>query len=255
MSLDPPRLILLHGWGMNRHIWHHIRQQLLAKCKDLQVLTPDLPGYAASDAVEQFFSVDDMARQLQPVLSEQHKNIVLGWSLGGLVAIAMSKLFPQRVQQLILVASTPKFIRSNDWPEALDEKLFHDFAHALQTDIGKTIRRFIAIQTMGSQNARKDMKQILKLIEAQGYASKATLANGLDNLLHTDYRQLLPQLPVMPQFILGEHDTLVPARSLQAYARQHQFPLTLISGAGHAPFISHPQVFVQLLLEHLNHGR
>ena len=66
---------------------------------------------------------------------------IAGWSLGGLLAQKYLERFPQRVQSLMLIASTPKFIASADWPHAMPEKTFKNFLN--QFKLIRTITKLL----------------------------------------------------------------------------------------------------------------
>jgi len=177
--------------------------------------------------------------------------------MGGLVAIELAKSFPQKISQLILVASNPKFVQSQDWPFAVEEKVFINFANDLKQNIKKTIRRFIAIQAMGSNTAKIDLKKIVGLIEQQKPAEYDTLNKGLDILLSSDLRDDLLSLSLPILMICGDKDSLVNIEGLQYITEQqtkhnqNNISLEIVSGAGHAPFISHSDIFESLIKENL----
>jgi pimeloyl-[acyl-carrier protein] methyl ester esterase len=68
--------------------------------------------------------------------------ILLGWSLGGLLAINIANKI--KVSALILVAATPKFVQTNDWVYGIDAYNFHQFSDALSLNLSKGFKRFIS---------------------------------------------------------------------------------------------------------------
>jgi pimeloyl-ACP methyl ester carboxylesterase len=71
-----------------------------------QTLAPDLRGYGAS-RVQQPFTMADHLADLQQLLDDRgiQRCVVLGWSLGGILALELALAQPHRVAGLILVAS------------------------------------------------------------------------------------------------------------------------------------------------------
>jgi pimeloyl-[acyl-carrier protein] methyl ester esterase len=248
------QLLLIHGWGMNSAVWDQLERNLQ---NTIKVIAINLPGYGLNNHSLDPYTVNSLAQSLTPHLDKAEQTIVIGWSLGGLVAIELASLFPQQICQLILVASNPKFVQAQDWLYAVEEQVFINFANELKKDIKKTIRRFIAIQAMGSNSAKADIKKISALIEQQNYANYDTLNKGLDILLSSDLRKKLLSLSLPVLMIAGNKDRLVRVEALQCLCNQkliqQQTNLTLevISGAGHAPFISHYEIFESMIRNNL----
>ncbi len=248
------QLLLIHGWGINKAIWSQLEKSL---AKDIKVICADLPGYDHSDQIPDPYSLTNLATVLSTYLDQAEETIVLGWSFGGLVAIEMAKLYSDKISRLILVASSPKFIQSADWQFAVEEQVFINFAKELKKDIKKTIKQFIAIQALGSKTAKEDIKSIYRLINQHGYANYNTLNKGLDILLTADQRSVLLSLTMPVLMIAGDRDRLMRVEAIsflskQKLNRQHNnLSVEIISGAGHAPFISHFNVFESLIRRNL----
>jgi pimeloyl-[acyl-carrier protein] methyl ester esterase len=248
------QLILIHGWGINKAIWSQLQQVLQ---DDINIIAIDLPGYGKNDHLPIPYTVKSLATTIAPYIDKAEQSIILGWSMGGLVAIELAKLYPQKISQLILVASNPKFVQAADWSFAVEKQVFINFANELKKDIKKTIRRFIAIQAMGSPTAKEDIKTIFSLIEQQPYANYDSLNKGLDILLSADQRNSLLSLTMPVLMIAGDKDSLVKVDALQYLCEQQLNPqnnnlsLQVIEGAGHAPFISHFDVFELLIRKYL----
>lgn len=241
---DKPTLVLLHGWGLNHAVW----QQLLPKLSEyFHVLTPDLPGFGLAVSYPQPYLLNDVAaivaRQI-PVGS-----LVLGWSLGGMVATQIALDFPDKVQALALVASSPCFVAKEGWP-GMAPLVLNQFAAALAKDTALTIDRFLAIQALGSETARQEIKQLKQALMSLPLPQAAALSGGLDLLAKQDLRLRLTELKMPVAGCFGRLDSLVPVAmlpELQLLLPHSTF--TLLPKASHAPFISHPLEFSQWLLD------
>ena len=112
----------------------------------------------------------------------------------------------------------------------------------------KTIERFLAIQAMGSESARDDIKQLKLLLNQYPAPKEQALSAGLDILQHDDLRAMFAQLTVPIVGIFGRLDALVPYRALKKMqALQPNFDYEVIDKASHAPFISHKEAFITAL--------
>ena len=74
-----------------------------------QTIAPDLRGYGYSQA-RQAFTMEDHLLDLEAVLDRYQVSrcLVLGWSLGGILALEMALKFPERISGLILIATAAR---------------------------------------------------------------------------------------------------------------------------------------------------
>lgn len=229
-------VVLLHGWGMNAAVW----EPLLAELADQFSLTViELPGHGASPAAIAADLAEWARRCISVAPARAHW---IGWSLGGQVALRAALDSPARVQGLSLVCATPRFVQASDWPCAMPVDTFHEFADALGRDAQATLLRFLGLQVKGAEHARETLALLRDELKQRPPASKAGLAQGLELLLHNDLRRELRNLHCPTHWLFGARDTLVP-RSLQSRLSEllPDARIEQIEGAGHAPFLSHPE--------------
>lgn len=234
-------LVLLHGWGMNKAVWQLIEPDL-AYLHQGCVRSIDLPGYGENTTAPSPYTLHDAAY----ILSEQlnPKSILMGWSLGGLFALYIAKHWPEKVAQVYLVSSTPCFAEQLPWC-GVKENVLMQFKEQLVNQREKTIARFLAIQTMGSESAKGDVKLLKKLLNNVKQPHCETLIAGLDILQNEDLRDIFSDFPVAVKAIFGRLDALVPYKAIaQMAALNKQFDYKIIDKASHAPFISHRDEFL-----------
>jgi pimeloyl-[acyl-carrier protein] methyl ester esterase len=242
-------LVLLHGWGMNAAVWEPLLPQLSA---DFAVSVIELPGHGESlKAIAA--DLAEWARSCLAVAPARAHWI--GWSLGGQVALRAALDAPARVGGLSLIAATPRFVRAADWSSAMPYESFHAFAEALGEDANATVLRFLSLQVKGAEHASETLRMLRDELAQRPAASRDGLAQGLELLLHTDLRNELANLGCPSHWLFGARDTLVPRgvggriAELLPAAR-----ISEIDGAGHAPFLSHPQACLALLRDGLGAG-
>jgi len=229
-----PNLVMLHGWSMNSAVWHDLASSL---SQNFTLYMVDLPGHGQSDWQDQDLNLDILLTNLASQLPE--KAHYLGWSLGGLISIAFADRFPERVNKLILMAATPCFVKKSDWSAAMEPKIFKEFSNNLDDNQSDTLKRFLLLQAHGSQYSRDTIKQLSAQIANQNPPHKAALQAGLELLINTDMRTQLAGLQCPVKMILGDRDTLIPKQMLiDAKQLQSRLDTTLLTGAGHAPFIA-----------------
>ncbi|WP_370280175.1 pimeloyl-ACP methyl ester esterase BioH [Pontibacterium sp.] len=243
---DKPRLVMLHGWGMNSSIW----QRVLPALEDhFSITLIDLPGLGQSPALDNL-TFDAAVDALLAVAPEQAH--WLGWSLGGQLAVAAAAKAPERVSALVMVASNPCFVARDDWASAMDTETYQGFKSALADNPAKTLTRFIMLQTQGAEAGRETLKLLKQLVKED---QPSALAPAL-TLLETDVRNALAELsmPVLLQF--GENDLLVPASAAEGCAALNPVAKTAVyGGAGHLPFISHAESWCDEVIAFLSEAR
>jgi pimeloyl-[acyl-carrier protein] methyl ester esterase len=243
-----PDLVLVHGWSMHSGVWGAFLEQLSS---EFTVQLVDLPGHGECVWKENGFELDALLFEWSNTLPE--KAIWLGWSLGGLLSIAMAERYSKQVSQLILMTATPCFVKQQDWLTAMDKAVFEQFAEQLELDAARTVERFILLQSKGAQQARDTIKA-LSVAMAKKTPLLPALKAGLDCLLNLDMRKQLAKLTCPVLAILAEKDTLIPASLAEALPTLNdQVEVELVEGAGHAPFISQPEQ-CYALVERFIHG-
>ncbi len=223
-------LVLLHGWGFNSELFNSLIDDYK---NQYRITLIDLPGHGRSANVDG--GLNKWCDEIIKILPDNP--ILLGWSLGGLLAINIAKKI--KISQLILLASTPKFIKDSDWNYGIDADNFEQFSNTLQLNLSKGLKRFISLQT----DNKAQLKSLNRSIDALP-ASPNALSQGLDILLKSDLRKLLKQLTIPVQVILGKRDTLVPVDIVKWYKAQN-ISLTLLN-TGHLPFL-HPDFELSII--------
>ena len=235
-------LVLLHGWGLNAEIWHCIREELASH---FTLHLVDLPGFGRSRGYGAL-SLDEMAQQ---VLDAAPQNAVwLGWSLGGLVASQIALSRPERVKALVTVASSPCFSAQEEWP-GIKPDVLAGFQQQLSEDFQRTVERFLALQTMGTETARQDARALKKTVLALPMPDVEVLNGGLEILKTVDLREPLCSVEMPFLRLYGYLDGLVPRKVVPMLdALWPQSESLVFAKAAHAPFISHPAEFCSALV-------
>ncbi|MCU7938478.1 MAG: alpha/beta fold hydrolase [gamma proteobacterium symbiont of Bathyaustriella thionipta] len=250
------QILFIHGWGMNSGVWQDIVEHLTRENTQISsqqlIRSVDLPGYGHSvnysiDELGGQYSSHTLAKSLEPLLAGK-QTTVIAWSMGGLAAIELLANKGLNISQLILVSSTPRFVQAQDWPDAVEAKVFEAFSKSLMNDNHATLKHFLAIQALGSRTAREDIKTLQKQLFLRGEPDSDALKSGLNILLTEDKRAQLQGITDTPiTLISGMKDTLVAHQGQKQLAEQKNIALISIPRAGHAPFISHPEEFKQII--------
>lgn len=244
-----PPLVLLHGWAMSSAVFGEALQNL---SNEFCVLAPDLPGHGQSTA-GQDYSLDSLAQDLALWMEGLQLADVrlLGWSLGGQIALRLAGLTEHRLSRLLLVATTPRFVADEEWSNGLAEGQVRIMARGLQRRFIRTLEDFFT-QQFGEQEISASRRQWLSeqlsptVIPPQQEAALA----ALETLRTSDLRGELFALNVPALVMHGTEDRIVPAGAGRYLAEA--LPLARfqpLEQGGHAPFLSSPEEVFQIWRE------
>ncbi|WP_449465516.1 pimeloyl-ACP methyl ester esterase BioH [Stenotrophomonas humi] len=238
-----PALVLIHGWALHGGIFAPLVERLAPQ---FQLHIVDLPGHGHSR--------DDntplrLPHLVNAIAAATPAAVWCGWSLGGLVALHAAATLPQ-VRGLAMLAATPRFVRGDDWPDAVEPSVFEQFGRDLEQDYRGTLERFLALDVMGSQHARSELRTLRESLVERGEPAPRALHEGLALLERSDLRGALPSLQKPGLWISGQRDRLVSARAMHSAAALAPAGLHhahTINGGGHAPFLGHADDVANLL--------
>lgn len=239
--------VFLHGWGLHGGIWAEVRASVPGQA-------PDLPGYGETPTVFPY-TAEALADQVAECLVATPGGPVnlVGWSMGGMVALALAARHPQMVARLLLIGTSPAFVNRPGWGFGLAPEVLAGFAADLAQDYRATLLRFLALQARGGDAARAVVGRLREAVFARAEPAPDVLAAGLDLLRTVDLRDMAGQVRCPTLVVHGVHDTLCPVSAGQWLAEHiPQSRLARHEGASHAPFISHPDWFAAILTEFLH---
>lgn len=240
-------LVLLHGWGLNARIWDGVAAELGGAYRLHRI---DLPGHGRSEWAPQCRTLDDVTRAVAPHVPRDAK--VMGWSLGGMVALRLAVLAAERISGLVLISTTPRFVTGPDWAPAMTPQVLANFGARLRNDYRTTVQEFLALQVRGDERELASLRELRQRLTAGGLPEPAALEAGLEILASTDLRNSLTQLSLPALIVAGQHDRVTPPEASSYLAQQIRGSVFhLVRRAGHAPFISHGEEFRTVLLDFL----
>lgn len=243
-----PNLVMLHGWGMHSGVWQPLVKKL---SRQFTLHLVDLPGMGFSQPIEpsHLHAVAEKVAEQIPGNAD-----ICGWSLGGLVAMRIALTHPEHVRRMVLVGSTPRFVNTEDaaWPHGIDAEVFQNFATQVSQDYQSTLIKFLTLQCMGASDSRATVKLLRNSFAERPVPTMGSLQKALRMLLENDLREEIPYLRKPVLLMHGDRDTLAPVQAAHWLAQHLPFGrLRVLAGASHAPFLSHPEQFIEALVQFL----
>lgn len=237
-------LIMLHGWSMSSAVFAEVAEALAAHYR---ILCPDLPGHGGSSPVEDC-SLAGFAAALGRWIDglDLPPAALLGWSLGGQVAMQAAGSFPAKFSRLLLVATTPKFCQSADWTSGLPPTQVKALDRNLGRAYEKTLGDFFKQQFVGEFLEKQRFREILNFaVRSAGLPDVAWARKVLLLLCNADQRGLLPRIKIPTLVQHGVLDRIIPYAAGEYLAAQiPEARLASFPGVGHAPFFSQPAASV-----------
>ena len=99
-------VVLIHGYPLQRAIW---APQVEALRPRFRVITPDLRGFGESQVTAGPYTMEMLADDVHALLQARgvRTAVVGGHSMGGYVALAFARQYPEMLRGLILVNTRP----------------------------------------------------------------------------------------------------------------------------------------------------
>ncbi|MBD1552180.1 alpha/beta fold hydrolase [Pseudomonas typographi] len=228
-------LYLLPGWGLS-----------------VQLLGP------LAEALHPAFEVTPLALPALPTfegcLQALHARIpegawLAGWSLGGMLAVALAAQRGSACPGVVSLASNACFTAREQWPAAMPAATFDAFLAGCRQSPAATLKRFSLLCSQGSEQARELARQLVA-------APAEVTADGLALLAGLDNRQALAAFPGPQLHLLGAADALVPAAAYPALAAlAPRAQVVLLDRACHAFPVQAPRGVAQHILDWMHsHG-
>ena len=237
-------IVLLHGWGSGSNSW----QTLIPALQNIaNVIALDLPGFGDSAEIADF-NLDSVIDLIVAQLPE--KSVLVGWSLGGMIAVNIAARYPQKISHIITLAANAKFVASRDYETAMPLAINRQFNKGFAANAPATLKLFSGLLAQDDANERSLLKQVRSLAEPEKV--NANWLQALNLLASLDNREAFAQLSQTGLHLLAEKDVLVPVAAAQSLASLNpQQEIKIIPGAAHAVHWSSPELVVGLITDFL----
>jgi pimeloyl-ACP methyl ester carboxylesterase len=230
-------VLFLHGHPFDRRMW---APQVAALAPELRVVAPDLPGYGASPPRATTITMRELAAAAIELLDHLRiaRATVVGLSMGGLVAMELGLGWPERVDGLVLAATTAAAVTE---AEAEHRRRLADRVEA-QGPLTLVVE--MADRLFGPVGRRDPelLRTVIDMMISTPPAGAAAALRG--RAQRPDYATLLGGLTVPALVIAGRHDGFAPdAVTDQLVAALPDPEVLHLERSGHLPNLEEPDAF------------
>lgn len=261
---SPPLLVLIHGWGSSHAIWRDVTASLT---RHFEVLCIDLPGHGQSHDIA-CQNLDDLLVSLCQFseFDEDRPTLLLGWSLGGLVAVKLAEALKRKSDKHTLAIATYgtnlSFVAQGSWSFAMPARTFEAFCKEVSVR-ENYLKYFYGIQSRGALVEKLERKELQRRFVDTHFCKQqleVMLAWLNDCVVFSQWREL--EVPWM--FHIGSFDPffadpggekeLLTKRMLDCLLGMTDLPLdkyrnvVFSPNAGHIPMVlqqAHEQTFTE----------
>ena len=205
-------VILLHGFLENSAMWNEIANIL---SKRNRVICIDLLGHGQTGNLGYIHSMEDQANMVNTVLNHLRlrKYIFVGHSMGGYVALAFAKLFPETVKGLCLMNSTAL-------PDSEEKKLSRDRAIKAIKKNHKTFVRVAIPMLFSEKNREIYLKEIEQITQEALELSPQGIIAALEGMKIRKNQTSIYKTANFPiQMVIGKQDPALDYESLTSQTK------------------------------------
>lgn len=234
-------LVFLHGLGGGRAAWDD--QVACFTGLGYRALAWDQPGYGDAAMVEPY-DLEQVAGALRRLIEPLREPVVLvGHSMGGMVAQEAYARFPQLVKALVLGFTSPSF--GGGSREFVEQFIA---ARIAPLDEGRSMAQIAARLMPTMRGAKSRPEGLARAERIMGAIAPATYRKAVHLLTTFDRRAQLPAIRVPTLLLAGEDDRTAPASVLQRMAQKIPgADFVLLARCGHLGPLDQPDEFNEAL--------
>jgi 3-oxoadipate enol-lactonase len=240
-------ILMLHGFPFNRTMWGEQAESLRGAWR---VVAPDLRGQGETSVTDAPATMEEFADDLAALLDELNieRAVIAGLSMGGYVALAFVRKYPERVRALVL-ADTRSQADTDEARHTREVNAQRVLKDGMSGIVDAMLPKLLAQETR--EYKPETVERVREMMQGTDPHGAAAALRGM--ALRRDQTDLLPEISVPTLIIVGSEDSITPpvdAEAMHAKIRGSRF--VLIEGAGHMSNIERPHEFNRALEEFLS---
>ena len=233
-------IVLLHGFLEDSSMWQNIIPELAKKNR---VIAIDMLGHGKTECLGYVHTMEEMATAVYAVLKHLRlrKYIFIGHSMGGYVALAFAKLYPESINGLCLLNSTYE-------GDDNDRKQLRARANKMVQSNYENMVRMSFANLFSVESKLKHAKAFESALEialqtpVQGY-----MAANEGMRLREDASVFFIEASFKKIVLLGQKDTILNVDEMLKFSKKHQIE-THVFSEGHMSHIENKEEIIQQLM-------
>lgn len=241
-----PALLLLHGFTGSGQNWEPLLPYLTPHYR---VITPDLPGHGstASPSDPARYSIENTVADLAAILDalKIDRAAILGYSMGGRLALYFALHYPQRVTALVLESASPGLATAQGRLER--QKADDALADFIEVKgLAAFVERWEKLPLWANQTAEMRAKLHRQRLQNRP-GGLANSLRGLGTGVQPSLWNKLPEFKGQTLLISGELDAKFTAIAGQMREKLPDARLEVVPGAGHTVHLEQPERYVEIV--------
>lgn len=271
---DGPPLLLIHGLGGSVHNWHLVQERL---AEDHRVFAIDLVGFGRTEPGPRSATVEANAavvhRFIEDVIGEPA--VLIGNSMGGLVAKVAAAERPELVAGLVLVAPAVPAVSLDSFNLGVLRRIVMPTLPRLgpaslrrywrETPADEQLEEGWALLTVDPDRVDPEYEELAReVIErrrstewAADAFSEAARSIGLLLANRPKHTRIVHRIAAPTLLVQGDQDRVVdPKAALRLVDERPDWDVVVLDDVGHVPMIETPERFLEAVLPWLGslHG-
>ncbi|MEW6050647.1 MAG: 2-succinyl-6-hydroxy-2,4-cyclohexadiene-1-carboxylate synthase [Candidatus Zixiibacteriota bacterium] len=254
-DMDRKTVLFLHGFMGCQEDWKDVNDSLR---DTFRVMAVDLPGHGLTHAVgaDASYGMAETARALTELLDSQQVNKchLVGYSMGGRLALYLAVTYPDRFDYVVLESASPGLEAQSARTERV--KLDDELARKLETvpfdrflddwytqPLFATLKRHPRFQELLRRRAQNRPDELAKSLRQMGTGTQPSLWESLKNLRRSAL------------FLAGSEDIKFREIALQMASRCPAGRVAIIENAGHTVHFEQPELYIQTVRSFFSESR
>lgn len=240
-------ITLIHGIGVNRHLWREYEAILSRRYR---VLSYDLPGHGESNPESIPLSLTSFTAQLHKLLNELaiDRCAIVGFSMGGMINRHFAMHHPERVRALVILNSP--HARSPEAQKTVEDRVALTAAGGAAATIQTSLERWFTPEFLAAETTIvEEVRKWILASDPNSYTqSRSVLARGVRELVSPNPPVSVPALTITcendsgstPEMAYGISAEIVGAKTI------------IVPGLQHLGMLEQPEQFINPIMSFLS---
>lgn len=233
------KIVFISGLGVSPNIALNFLNKITSPDKIVLLHYPEILSDSCS-----FDTALLIKRILQLDSQLPRGSILIGWSMGGLIAALLAYIGNNKYLSYIAIATSPKFTSSESW-EGISQESSMKFCRLAKSNFDKLWSHFVA-NIVYPDFSRK----LISVVRQHACLDQTEFQVYLDLLLNMDIRDIVSQISIKSLYIFGGLDVIVPFQVADYLIKNSSnIDVCVLKNAGHALFCTHEEEVVRIVLD------